>query len=223
MKKSVVSLSNYSAQRLVHRKQNTNISPQPTGFPELDAYLSGGGWPCRQLIEIFTTQQTIDELSLLRSALVAFSHQRRWLALISPPATPCRSALSTWGINLAAVLVVHVKRGMDTLRTAEQGIASGMYSAILVWSPQVTLQQLRRLELAAKKNDASVFLLRPIDAVAEPSPAKLRLSITREHHLLTVTLLEGWRNDARKDYGVSCSNPTLKLGIDHAIDRNSVA
>jgi cell division inhibitor SulA len=163
------------------------------------------------------------ELSLLRSALVAFSHQRRWLTWVAPPPLSYAPALSAWGINLAAVLVVHGKRDMDTLGVAEQGLASGICSAVLVWSAQATWQQLRRLESAAKKNDASVFLFRPLDAVADPSPAKLRLSITREHHLLTVTLLKGWRNDARKGYEAGCSNTTLKLSIDHAMDRNSVA
>jgi cell division inhibitor SulA len=223
VKNSVVSLSHHSARRLVHRKQNTNIFPQSTGFPELDDYLPGGGWPSGQLIEIFTNQKGIGELSLLRSALGALSHQRRWLAWVAPPIAPCGLTLSVWGINLAAVLIVHPRRGMDTLGAATQGLTSGMYSAVLVWSSRITLQQLHRLELAAKKNDASVFLFRPIDAIADPSPAKLQLSVTREHHLLTVTLLKGWRDDARKDYGLSCSNPMLKLSINHAIGRNSVA
>ncbi len=221
MKTSVVSLANYSARRLAH--SNQNASPQPTGFPELDAHLPGGGWPRGGLIEIFASQEAMGKLSLLRSALVAFSRQRRWLAWVAAPTVPHGSALSAWGINPAAVLVVHAKRGMDMLKVTERGLVSGMCSAVLVWSPQATWRQLRRLQLAAQKSDASIFLFRPIDTVADPSPAQLRLSITREHRLLTITLLKGWQDDARKGYDSNCLNPTLRLNIDHTMDRNSVA
>jgi len=44
-----------------------------TGFPELDRYLPGGGWPTGAIIEVFVDGYGIGELALLMPAVVSLT------------------------------------------------------------------------------------------------------------------------------------------------------
>lgn len=189
-------------------RHDTSLLTQSSGYPELDAWLPGGGWPRGQLTEILIDREAVGELSLLMPALAALSHERRWIAWIAPPHIPYAPALAAWGINLTTMLLV-TKRGMDRLWAAEQALASGMCGAVLTWPGIVDFRQLRRLQLAAERGRTCGFLFRPRRAAAEASPATLRLSIAREEGELIVHNLKGWHGST----GVS----SLRLRPDHAV------
>src|SRR6266849_4994106 len=78
----------------------------PSGFPELDAELPGGGWPAGTLTEILPAHEGIGELRLLGPALAALSNRGLRLAWIAPPHLPYAPALAAAGIDIAMLVVV---------------------------------------------------------------------------------------------------------------------
>ena len=78
-----------------------------SGYPKLDRYLPGGGWPLEALTEILTGQYGIGELRLLMPALAQLSRDETqaqysgsseyaepgWIAWVAPPFQPYAPAL----------------------------------------------------------------------------------------------------------------------------------
>src|SRR5258706_5580543 len=73
----------------------------PSGFPELDAELPGGGWPAGALTEILPAHEGIGELRLLGPALAGLSQRGLRLVWVSPPPPPHASALAAAGNRTA--------------------------------------------------------------------------------------------------------------------------
>lgn len=151
-----------------------------TGYPTLDEALPGGGWPTNGLSEILSPHPGLGELRLLMPLLVRFGQQSpaRWVAWIAPPFEPYAPALASAGVPLERQLVV---RTDEPLWALEQAIDSGACAAVLGWlrsRPGDALQRsLRRLQLAAQRQRAPVFLFRELMAARYASPAELRLEL----------------------------------------------
>lgn len=149
----------------------------PTGFARLDAELPGGGWPKSALTELLVQQAGIGEISLLRPALAALSRSRR-IAFVEPPHIPHIAAWTSWGMDTEKVLMVKTGRTSDSLWAAEQILRNGSCGALLFWQPQVRTEALRRLQLASQASETMFWLLRPLSAQDNASPAPLRLALT---------------------------------------------
>src|SRR4249920_4082167 len=76
----------------------------PTGFPQLDAELPGGGWPTGALAELVPAHDGIGELRLLGPALARLARAGERIAWIAPPYLPYAPALVAAGIALGQVL-----------------------------------------------------------------------------------------------------------------------
>ncbi|PWG61662.1 translesion DNA synthesis-associated protein ImuA [Sediminicurvatus halobius] len=150
----------------------------PSGFPELDTALPGGGLPAGALTEILHERQGIGELRLLMPALARLSREGRWIALIAPPYLPYAPALAAQGIDLSRLLLVHPPGHRDALWSVEQALRAGTCAAVLAWPRRCDDRSLRRLQLAAEAGDSLGLLFRPASAAAESSPAALRLHLT---------------------------------------------
>lgn len=159
---------------------------EPSGHPLLDVELPGAGWPPGALTEFLLAGPGQGEMRLLAPLLARLSTSGRTLVCINPPCRPHGPALSAWGIDLARVLWVHTERAEDALWAAEQALAAHP-GAVLCWteaSPHHTSRRpphqrleaaLRRLHLLAQGSDSLLFLMRPMAAAAQSSPATLRL------------------------------------------------
>jgi hypothetical protein len=149
----------------------------PTGYPELDRCLPGGGWPSRGLIELLADRTGIGELSLLLPALARLCGGERedgWLACISPPHPPYAPALAACGIDVSRILVVHAPPAEWAM---EQALRSGACSAVFGWAACRDRQSLRRLQLAAEQSRCLAVLFRKLRNAGEPSPAVLRIAL----------------------------------------------
>jgi cell division inhibitor SulA/protein ImuA len=149
-----------------------------TGCRRLDAALPGGGWPAAGLTEILTARSGLGELRLLIPLLVRLGCQMppRCATWVSPPFEPYAPALTAAGVPLERQLVV---RTADPAWVIEQALDSGGCAIALAWfGPRVaaTVTALRRLQLAAQRSTAPVFLFRPLAEATRASPAELRLS-----------------------------------------------
>jgi len=152
-----------------------------TGHPTLSSQLPGGGWPTGTLIDLMLQQSGIGELRLLRPALAAAA--RRRIVLLQPPHPPQALALAALGLAPSQLIWIRTSgtsRSSDALWAAEQVLRSGSCGAVLFWQNHargLCTATLRRLHLAAHSGETLFFMLRPLAAAQDSSPAPLRLSL----------------------------------------------
>jgi protein ImuA len=146
-----------------------------TGHPALSAQLPGGGWPAGTLIDLLVQQCGIGELRLLRPALLKVAKRR--IVLLQPPHAPQALALAAMGLAPSQLLWIRSSGSSDALWAAEQVLRSGSCGALLFWQSHARSETLRRLHLAAQGGETLFFMLRPLAAAQDASPAPLRLSL----------------------------------------------
>jgi len=146
-----------------------------TGHPVLSAQLPGGGWPTGTLVDLLLQQAGIGELRLLRPALQQVAKRR--IVLLQPPHAPQALALAALGLAPAHLLWLRSARSADALWAAEQVLRSGSCGALLMWQQHARGETLCRLHLAAQAGETLFFLMRPLAAAQDASPAPLRLSL----------------------------------------------
>lgn len=157
----------------------------PTGYRAFDRQLATAGWPRASLTELLVDAPGAGELKLLMPTLSRLTRPRRdgthrWVMWIAPPHIPYAPALKDAGIDLDRVMIVHANDRMDVLWAAEQSLRSGNCAAVLLWVRQAPIKAMRRLQLAAAEGDSLGFVFRPTACADEPSPATLRLMLTRD-------------------------------------------
>ena len=146
-----------------------------TGHPTLSAQLPGGGWPTGTLVDLLLQQPGIGEMRLLRPALAAVAQRR--IVLLQPPHPPQALAMAALGVPPSQLIWVRANRTADALWAAEQVLRSGSYGVLLFWQNNVRAENLRRLHLAAQAGETLFFMMRPLAAGQDASPAPLRLSL----------------------------------------------
>ncbi len=147
-----------------------------SGHAALDRELPDGGWPASALIELLQQQSGIGEMRLLRPALATIAQSRR-IVLVQPPHVPQTAAWSGWGLPAERLLWIRAERSADALWSVEQILRNGSCGALLFWQTQARPEALRRLHLAAQAADTLFWLLRPLAAAQDASPAPLRLAL----------------------------------------------
>ena len=147
-----------------------------SGHAALDPELPDGGWPKSALIELLPQQCGIGEMRLLRPALATIAQSRR-IALVQPPHVPQIAAWAGWGLATERLLWVTTERTADALWSVEQILRNGSCGALVFWQTQIRPEALRRLHLAAQASDTVFWLLRPLAAAQDASPAPLRLGL----------------------------------------------
>ena len=194
----------------------------PSGFPELDVELPGGGWPAGTLTDILPAHEGIGELRLLGPALAGLSRRGLRLVWIAPPHLPYAPALAEAGIDVANLVVVRVASPKETLWATEQALASNTCGAVLAWPQGAKYAELRRLQIAAEGGRAPAFLFRVPEAAGESSPAPLRIALGTSDGGLAVRVL--------KRRGAPLAQPILLPAMppavrskNHHVDRHPAA
>lgn len=161
-----------------------------TGFPSLDRELPGGGWPAGALSEVLSGTEGIGELQLLLPALARLTAAGRRVAWLAPPHLPYAPALAAAGVVLEYLTVVRAPGRRDALWAAEQALRSRAFHALLAWPQRPGYPELRRLAVAAEGGPAFAVLFRPLAAVEEASPARLRLALESAGEQILVHVLK---------------------------------
>jgi hypothetical protein len=168
----------------------------PTGFPDLDRVLPGGGWPLGAITEILVDGYGIGELGLLMPALEALTKEdpakpKQWVAWIAPPFIPYAPALQQRGVNIDRLLMIHpASGGKSRLWAIEQAVRSGSSAGVLAWVAAADDVILRRLQLAAEEQGCWVLLFRPADARLQRSPAALRVHLSQAQAATRVEIIK---------------------------------
>jgi protein ImuA len=167
-----------------------------TGHLALSAHLPGGGWPTGTLVDLLLPQPGIGEMRLLRPALAAVAERR--VVLLQPPHPPQALALATLGVQPSQLIWLRADRTADALWAAEQVLKSGSCGALLFWQHHVRGEHLRRLHLAAQAGETLFFMMRPLAAGQDASPAPLRLALRPRSGGIEISFLKrrGPRRDA---------------------------
>jgi len=176
----------------------------PSGHTALDAELPGGGWPQGLLTELLLAEPGPGEWRLLAPVLQRLTQggpgePGRAVVCIGRP-EPWRAygpGLDALGLALPRLIWVDTTDEAEGAWATEQALRSGAAAAVLWWAwsgaprpinhpdtprPNGLTQQgrlgmhLRRLHLAAQARPVLLWVLRPLSAAAQSSPAALRLA-----------------------------------------------
>jgi protein ImuA len=158
------------------------------GVPSAFGRTARRGGPVGALVDLLVPQAGVGELRLLRPALSAAGN--RPVALVQPPHTPDGLGLSYIGLSIDQVLRVKAQKTADALWSAEQILRAGSCSALIFWTQYAQASSLRRLHLAAQSSEALFFMVRPLVAAQDSSPALLRLALRPSSDGLTVDIVK---------------------------------
>jgi protein ImuA len=145
----------------------------PTGHAPLDAQLPGGGWPMGALVEILQAHSGQNEWRLLLPALARSGSGP--VVLVGAPHMPFGPGLSAQGLAPERLLWVRASAPAARMWACEQALRCAPVEGVLAWLPQARADQLRRLQMAASEHGKLLFVMRPVGAQRESSPAVLRL------------------------------------------------
>jgi len=149
----------------------------PSGSRTLDDMLPAGGWPKSGIVEIILADAYSEAMGLIMPALVRFSRQRRWLALVNPT-YPARTGLFTEdAVRHERVLTVNPHPGRSALWTAESLLRAGECSVVMAWPNCSTELMGKRLERAAAHGKALGILFSYEGRQSHPSGVALRLKL----------------------------------------------
>jgi len=123
----------------------------------------------------------IGELRLLFPLLA--QSQARLQVWINPPAQLNGQALAQHGINLSKTLLIRCQNPQHALWSAQQSLNSGCCSHLILWAKTLTSPQAKRLQVAAKDNQALMFWLHP-----QPEPSTSALPVSARFSLAPLAI-----------------------------------
>jgi len=150
-----------------------------TGHAALDAQLPAGGWPVGALVEVLQSKSNLNEWRLLLPALARCSGP---VLLVGAPHQPFGPGLAAQGLDPQRLLCVTAQTSAQRLWACEQALRCADVTAVLAWLPQVRPEQLRRLQMAASTHSKLLFVIRPLAAREESSPAALRVMVSGQEN-----------------------------------------
>ena len=167
----------------------------PTGLAELDACLPGGGWPQGGLVELIQghrphpfCRQAV--WSLLLPALQQLQHPVAggddvtfgWLGWVGDGSvSPYAPSLAAQGLDMRRFIWIVTNRGDTPVASAwaaEQLLRCESVQAVVLQGLAAAPQApsiLRRLHYSAQANEKYLWVIRPVTAAQQASPAVLRL------------------------------------------------
>jgi hypothetical protein len=176
----------------------------PSGFPELDRMLPGGGWPLSALIEMLIPVWGIGELSLLLPMMQRLNREGRWLIWINPPFEPYAPALTGHDLDLRRILVIDVRNSEpDLWWSMEKLLRHPAAGLVMAWPRRVQAVVLRRLQLAAEEGGTIGVLFHREHTGS--TPAALRISLQPLESGLEVRILK-----ARGGFGGAAASIRLR-------------
>ncbi len=150
-----------------------------TGFRALDQLLPGAGWPKGSVTELITGSPGIGELRLIVPLLKKLTQeQNKWVLWVAPPYTPYGPALQQYGISPDRIILVNSNDVKEQLWAMEQGLNSGLCSAVLGWPRKISPAHLRRLQLCAANQASHCFIFNSLQAERTNSPIPLKILLS---------------------------------------------
>lgn len=182
------------------RDAGDSVTALPTGWQRLDRELYGAGWPQGCLTELLCSEPVL-AWQLLQPALVRLSRQQRLLLWIGHEQPPYAPAWYKAGLQLTRCLLVRANEDQASW-AAEQALRLAQGGAVILQSTVLTPDRLRRLQLAAQAGNSHAFLLRPLSAQRQTTPASLRLQLEPAVAALQLQILKRRGGTASEPFSV---------------------
>lgn len=153
-----------------------------TGYPALDAFLPGRGWPSG-LIEILSDAPGLAEAALLCPMWRSLDDPARgsaspWIAWVVPERLPWVPHAPGWaqlGLNPERLIWVRTASMADAAWSIEQMLHQRAARSVVWVAPQARPLALRRVHWAARSAGVPLFACRPLGSRHDASPALLRV------------------------------------------------
>jgi len=160
-------------------QQRSYIPSISSHYPAFDQALKIGGWPLNRLTELLLKQLHVGEVQLILPAIAEAMQNDGWLFLINPPFMPYAPAWIKSGIAIERMRVIRCTQEGEQAWACEQVMANSSVAACLFWPSRDHLANkvLKRLQLASTQGSSLNFIFRTQQAMAQSSPASLRLLI----------------------------------------------
>jgi hypothetical protein len=174
-----------------------NVVGTPTGLATLDRLLPGGGIPGASVIEWISELPGQSAASLALRSAAPLLQRPGCLAVIDEHREFHPAAITTHGIPLSRLLLVRIPAEVSSssplrlpksaaglsehsqaLWALEQTARCRGVKVILTWLNRCTSAVVRRLQLAVEASGCVLMLMRPAQALQQPSFADLRLHVT---------------------------------------------
>jgi cell division inhibitor SulA len=166
-----------------------------TGIEVLDKALQGG-FPKRGLARIHSTMG-IGELRLCMPVLKQRQQDQRQLFMIAPPATINAEMLHEYELSIERTFFINSDDQAAQLWACEQCLKSGCSHTVVLWCNRLSLNQAKRLQVAAEQGD-SLLLVYQYSQAVQALPVNLSLSLSRREQKLRVNITKqrgGWPVD----------------------------
>lgn len=218
-----------------NQMSSTRGAVMTSGHDALDQELPNRGWPHSALIELLLQQAGSGEMHLLQPALTILTQENRRIVLLQPPHLPHIAAWNGWGLPAHRLLWIKTSGSADALWSAEQILRNGSCGALLFWQSHIRTDALRRLHLAAQASNTMLWMIRPLSAAHESSPAPLRLLLRPAHNGIEVQLLKRrgpqhiqplyltWGNSQVLDTMEETSSPSTHSASTHITDTKALS
>jgi protein ImuA len=166
----------------------TSVRRVSTGFQSLDEALPHAGWPIGQLNELICATGVSSEWALMMPGILkkladSASANASQIVLINAPHEPYVPAWRAAGLSPSRILRVETHTQPQAQQhacwAAEQALHCEDVSTVVAWLPRAPAESLRRLQLAASQSRILLFVIRPLAAREQSSPAPLRLQLNR--------------------------------------------
>ncbi|OTA21698.1 phosphatidate cytidylyltransferase [Xenorhabdus beddingii] len=112
-------------------------------------------------------------LPLLRQS----GNENRWLLWVTPNQRLSRQWLINSGLPLDKIVQLTQIRPIASINAMEKALASGNYSIVLGWLPELSEYEVNRLHLAAQRGTALGFIMRPQKLTHQLNSPPVRLQI----------------------------------------------
>lgn len=120
-------------------------------------------WQYAPISCVPTQTQGRTELIQLSTQLAQLSQQGRWVVLINPPSIGYKQLLTSAGVRMDRILLVHAKDEVETLWAMEKALTSGTSSAVITWTTSLDARDNRRLQIVAKSARAMGIVLEEVN------------------------------------------------------------
>jgi len=163
-----------------------------TGIDVLDDALQGG-FPQRGMARIQSTMG-IGELRLCMPILKQRQQDQRQLFLIASPAQVNAEMLLEYELSTERTFFINNHDLAAQLWACEQCLKSGCSHTVILWCNKLSLNQAKRLQLAAEQGDSLLVVFQYSTSI-QALPISLSLSLSRKEQQLRINITKqrgGW-------------------------------
>ena len=160
-------------------------APEPisTGCPPLDKALARAGGITRgSLLEYVNGSGSSTATSLALLAAQEAGRAGGAIVLVDRARTFYPPAAAAWGIAMDRVVMIHPANEKDELWALDQALRCSHVAAAVGWPQRIDSITFRRFQLAVERSGCLGVMVRPTEAMREPSWADFRMSVSPLMH-----------------------------------------